>query len=341
MEINSLLRDAELRVCLYLMAKFPFGNRMEIETCVIAEHLGLARRTVQKSIKRLHELALIDWEVTKQFVTGKWDSISPRDAYTDAETSIQTLVMVGNEKNDAYTDAKPIEISSRDAYTDAETSIQTLVAAETISMTGSQKPLDLLDLIDQDQIDQGKCSDLETTGNIAKRIINKSTAQTIPIAEDPDRDLKNFIIKTIEEQKGEKLTNPESYALKCLRKDRKHWEAFYQESLKPQYKSKEKRLDLWDIETTIAAALKSKNYEFAIARFNDYPEFREEILKRHPDWSKELIGVESDEKPVSIGSNYVRKIAMLVAKLKLPFLTADQKLETEKQIKELEKLLCR
>ena len=63
---SSELKDAELRVYLYLMTLNPFPDSvMEIDTARISEHLELTRRTIQRAIKRLQELQLIEIEITK------------------------------------------------------------------------------------------------------------------------------------------------------------------------------------------------------------------------------------------------------------------------------------
>ncbi|MBE9018895.1 hypothetical protein C7Y66_11005 [Chroococcidiopsis sp. CCALA 051] len=57
LKLNTLLTDAELRVYLYLMIKNPFpDSRIEIDTAFISEQLGLTRRTVQRSVKKIAEL---------------------------------------------------------------------------------------------------------------------------------------------------------------------------------------------------------------------------------------------------------------------------------------------
>lgn len=62
--INDKLTEAELRVYLYLRTLDPFGDRkLTIDTSVIAEQIGLVRRTVQKCLKSLDSKKLIDWEV--------------------------------------------------------------------------------------------------------------------------------------------------------------------------------------------------------------------------------------------------------------------------------------
>ncbi|GFE72259.1 helix-turn-helix domain-containing protein [Chroococcus sp. FPU101] len=66
LELNRLLKDAELRVYLYLVTNHPWSDRkVETDTAIIAEHLGLTRRTIQRAIRRLEELELIEIELSK------------------------------------------------------------------------------------------------------------------------------------------------------------------------------------------------------------------------------------------------------------------------------------
>jgi DNA-binding MarR family transcriptional regulator len=66
LELNQLLKDAELRVYLYLVTNHPWSDRsVETDTAVIAEHLGLTRRTIQRAIRRLEELELIETEISR------------------------------------------------------------------------------------------------------------------------------------------------------------------------------------------------------------------------------------------------------------------------------------
>lgn len=59
LKLNTLLTDAELRIYLYLMIKNPFpDSKIEIDTALISEQLGLTRRTVQRSVKKIAELKL-------------------------------------------------------------------------------------------------------------------------------------------------------------------------------------------------------------------------------------------------------------------------------------------
>ncbi len=64
--VNELLKDSELRVWLWISTVIPFeDSSAEIDTAVIAEQLGLSRRTVQRALKRLEELELFDVEITR------------------------------------------------------------------------------------------------------------------------------------------------------------------------------------------------------------------------------------------------------------------------------------
>ena len=66
-ELTSLsgkLTEAEIVIYLYLMATNPFGDRFqELDTAVIAENLGVTRRTVQRTLKKLESLGLIELEI--------------------------------------------------------------------------------------------------------------------------------------------------------------------------------------------------------------------------------------------------------------------------------------
>ena len=66
-ELTSLsgkLTETEIVIYLYLMAANPFGDRFqELDTSVIAENLDVTRRTVQRTLKKLESLGLIELEI--------------------------------------------------------------------------------------------------------------------------------------------------------------------------------------------------------------------------------------------------------------------------------------
>lgn len=64
LQLSAQLKDAQLRVYLYLVTLEPFGDReIEIDTAIIAERLGMVRRTIQRALRRLEELELLDLEL--------------------------------------------------------------------------------------------------------------------------------------------------------------------------------------------------------------------------------------------------------------------------------------
>ena len=62
--LSGKLTEAEIVIYLYLMAANPFGDRFqEFDTSVIAENLDVTRRTVQRTLKKLESLGLIELEI--------------------------------------------------------------------------------------------------------------------------------------------------------------------------------------------------------------------------------------------------------------------------------------
>jgi DNA-binding transcriptional ArsR family regulator len=85
-ELTSLsgkLTEAEIVIYLYLMAANPFGDRFqEFDTSVIAENLDVTRRTVQRTLKKLESLGLIELEIksfTYRRIKAKADIEEPDD----------------------------------------------------------------------------------------------------------------------------------------------------------------------------------------------------------------------------------------------------------------------
>jgi DNA-binding MarR family transcriptional regulator len=76
-ELTSLsgkLTKAEIVIYLYLIAANPFSDHLhELDTSVIAENLGVTRRTVQRTLRKLEELGLIELEI-KSFTYRRKES---------------------------------------------------------------------------------------------------------------------------------------------------------------------------------------------------------------------------------------------------------------------------
>ncbi|TRU48904.1 MAG: HTH domain-containing protein [Microcystis aeruginosa Ma_QC_Ch_20071001_S25D] len=62
--LSGKLTKAEIVIYLYLIAANPFSDHLhELDTSVIAENLGVTRRTVQRTLRKLEELGLIQLEI--------------------------------------------------------------------------------------------------------------------------------------------------------------------------------------------------------------------------------------------------------------------------------------
>jgi DNA-binding transcriptional ArsR family regulator len=62
----SMLTDSELKCLLYLKTINPFGDKFkEIDTAAIAEHIDLSRRSIQRHLKKLEDLNLIELEFVR------------------------------------------------------------------------------------------------------------------------------------------------------------------------------------------------------------------------------------------------------------------------------------
>lgn len=132
LRLNSKLRDGELRVYLYLMTLNPFPNSvMEIDTARISEQLGLTRRTIQRSIKRLQELQLIEIEITKfkykKVVHGSYSRLGSGDTnvanqnFGDLNVVISDTNVASGDLNVAISDTRIVSNDIRIADTPLET----------------------------------------------------------------------------------------------------------------------------------------------------------------------------------------------------------------------------
>lgn len=124
LERSSELKDAELRVYLYLMTLNPFPDSvMEIDTARISEHLELTRRTIQRAIKRLQELQLIEIEITKfkykKVVHGSSSRLGSGDTRIATKNSGDPYVAKGDPyvvKGDPYVATNDTRIVSNDIW---------------------------------------------------------------------------------------------------------------------------------------------------------------------------------------------------------------------------------
>lgn len=127
-ELTSLsgkLTEAEIVIYLYLMAANPFGDRFqEFDTSVIAENLGVTRRTVQRSLKKLESLGLIELEIksfTYRRIKAKADIEEPDDSrianIEEPDDPSIALATVGSPQRQQDRQGEPEPLQAKDLGT--------------------------------------------------------------------------------------------------------------------------------------------------------------------------------------------------------------------------------
>jgi DNA-binding transcriptional ArsR family regulator len=127
-ELTSLsgkLTEAEIVIYLYLMAANPFGDRFqEFDTSVIAENLDVTRRTVQRTLKKLESLGLIELEIksfTYRRIKAKADIEEPDDTrianIEEPDDPRIALATVGSPQRQQDRQGEPETLQAKDLGT--------------------------------------------------------------------------------------------------------------------------------------------------------------------------------------------------------------------------------
>ena len=128
-ELTSLsgkLTKAEIVIYLYLIAANPFSDHLqELDTSVIAENLGVTRRTVQRTLRKLEELGLIELEI-KSFTYRRKEGenteelgdsrIAKRQQDRQGDSRIAKAT-VGSPKRQQDRQGKPEPLQDKDSET--------------------------------------------------------------------------------------------------------------------------------------------------------------------------------------------------------------------------------
>jgi predicted transcriptional regulator len=128
-ELTSLsgkLTKAEIVIYLYLIAANPFSDHLqELDTSVIAENLGVTRRTVQRTLRKLEELGLIELEI-KSFTYRRKEGenteelgdsrIAKRQQDRQGDSRIAKAT-VGSPKRQQDRQGKPEALQDKDSET--------------------------------------------------------------------------------------------------------------------------------------------------------------------------------------------------------------------------------
>ena len=128
-ELTSLsgkLTKAEIVIYLYLVASNPFSDHLqELDTSVIAENLGVTRRTVQRTLRKLEELGLIQLEIKSFTYRRKEDEnteelgdsrIAKRQQDRQGDSRIAKAT-VGSPKRQQDRQGKPEPLQDKDSET--------------------------------------------------------------------------------------------------------------------------------------------------------------------------------------------------------------------------------
>jgi len=128
-ELTSLsgkLTKAEIVIYLYLIAANPFSDHLqELDTSVIAENLGVTRRTVQRTLRKLEELGLIQLEIKSFTYRRKEDEnteelgdsrIAKRQQDRQGDSRIAKAT-VGSPKRQQDRQGKPEPLQDKDSET--------------------------------------------------------------------------------------------------------------------------------------------------------------------------------------------------------------------------------
>jgi predicted transcriptional regulator len=128
-ELTSLsgkLTKAEIVIYLYLIAANPFSDHLqELDTSVIAENLGVTRRTVQRTLRKLEELGLIELEIKSFTYRRKEDEnteelgdsrIAKRQQDRQGDSRIAKAT-VGSPKRQQDRQGKPEALQDKDSET--------------------------------------------------------------------------------------------------------------------------------------------------------------------------------------------------------------------------------
>lgn len=137
LQVNGLLKDSELRLWLYLSTLMPFkDSEIILATKDIAVVLGFSQRTIQRSLQRLIQLELFDFEVLKAKI---------KRHQTDNQTEIMHGVTCRRSDTDV---AEASQTSPKWSDMSPKWSDMSRAAGESLSQQGFQNSPDYTDYTD-------------------------------------------------------------------------------------------------------------------------------------------------------------------------------------------------
>lgn len=270
--INSQLTEGELRLYLYLRTLDPFGDRKLVcDTSVIAEQLGLTRRTIQKCLKSLEAKDLIDWEVvlsnisTRSAILGS--PSDPRIAKRTEDRRGESRIATANVGSPRRTQDRqqPLEVNQSKSPTTPHPS------SSSFNLSQSDRSDDFLNFentdskISQDKViatlqanlDHAENDDLKLDKTID--LANTPEEVTNPINGDsPRRALEDFILKSLQVSPRDRA----AYFGKFKTADWERWEAKFNPPISPPITQHDPIADdPWRVENAIASMARCKDFE--------------------------------------------------------------------------------
>lgn len=267
LEACKVLKPAELKVLYRLRTLDPFGDRpIKFRVVDIAKDLDINKGTVSRAIQVLGAEGYINLEIVEAIAT-----LTTKTKNLPVENKLCTDNSVVSRQ----------QIGQKKLCGDHSSCVQTTSAIATQPdrlQTCTQQGTDFSHTIHTNKTDQ---------------IRSKSENFELEIHEiktdDPDREFKDFIIKTIEKERKITISNREAYLSKVLSKDANQWRSLYEQSKRPKPKPRDLITeDIWRLEQSLSSAIKMKDYEFAIDKLENIPEMAEQIFSKHPEWRKLL-----------------------------------------------------
>ena len=175
-ELTSLsgqLTETEIVIYLYLMAANPFGDRFqELDTSVIAENLDVTRRTVQRTLKKLESLGLIELEI-KSF-TYRRTKTSDTEELDDPRIAKRQEDRLGDSRIALATVGSPERQQDRQGELEPlqDKGSETFKTIKTIKTSQTAKDEAGDDIFSEDKL---------TPSKISQEIIDRLTELDIPI----------------------------------------------------------------------------------------------------------------------------------------------------------------
>lgn len=258
--LNAQLTEAELRVYLYLRTLDPFGDRkITIDTSVIAEQLGLVRRTVQKCLKSLSSKKLIDWEVVISRISTRSANLgSPSESRFAKRTQdrfSESRIVSANLGSFQRTQDRqqPLEVSQGEDSTISHPS------SSSFNLSQSDRSDDFENLAEPELADLAKHQNHGLRLDQEDRYTNTPEKETRAIEGDPSRrKLEDFILRSLQSYPRDRA----AYFARFTAADWQKWEIKFKPPNSPPIRQRDPVAeDPYRTELAIASMARCRDFD--------------------------------------------------------------------------------